>query len=83
MLVINYSRKNLCHVALGLISFPPLNDVELHNTQDRGYALGDRQGKGPVTVNLPSRNVNFWRDVVRKVCLYSSPFSSDISVRCR
>lgn len=33
MLVINYSTKNLCHVALGLISFPLLNDVELHNTQ--------------------------------------------------
>ena len=60
--------------------------VELHNTQDRGYALGDRQGKGPVTVNLPSRNVSFWRDVVGKVwniCLSSSPFSSDMSVRCR
>ena len=57
--------------------------VELHNTQDRGYALGDRQGKGPVTANLPSRNVNFWGGVVRKVCLSSSPFSSDMSVRCR
>ena len=60
--------------------------VELHNTQDRGNALRSRQGKGPVTVNLPSRNVHFWRDVVGKVwniCLSSSPFSSDMSVRCR
>ena len=45
----------------------PSIGVELHNTQDRGYALGSRQGKGPVTVNLPSRNAEFWKDMVEKV----------------